>query len=56
MILDVSGKELVTLVDTTCSKGLYEVKWNAENYSSGVYFYKLTAGNISEVKKMVLVK
>jgi hypothetical protein len=56
VILDVSGKELVTLVDTTYGKGLYEVKWNAENYSSGVYFYKLTAGNISEVKKMVLVK
>jgi hypothetical protein len=34
----------------------YELNWNAGNNASGVYFYKLTAGNYNEVKRMVLIK
>ncbi|KXK06205.1 MAG: peptidase S8/S53 subtilisin kexin sedolisin [Chlorobi bacterium OLB4] len=36
--------------------GTYKVSFNANNLSSGVYFYKLTAGSFSAVKKMVLIK
>jgi hypothetical protein len=36
--------------------GSYEVMFNAENYASGVYFYRLEAGDFVDVKKMVLVK
>jgi photosystem II stability/assembly factor-like uncharacterized protein len=50
------GKEIITLVNNEMKPGSYETRWNAENYSSGVYFYKLTAGNYSQTRKMVLIK
>jgi len=34
----------------------YEVNFNAENLTSGIYFYKLTAGNFTVKKKMILLK
>ncbi|HMQ80066.1 MAG TPA: PQQ-dependent sugar dehydrogenase [Ignavibacteria bacterium] len=55
-IFDVLGRELVRPVSENKSAGTYEVKWNAENYPSGVYFYRLTAGEFSEERKMVLKK
>jgi hypothetical protein len=55
-IYDLLGKEIETLVDENQSPGTYEVIWNAEKYSSGVYFYKLISGNYSEVKRMMLIK
>jgi hypothetical protein len=60
-IFDILGSEVETLVNEQLKPGTYEVDWpapagNASNYPSGVYFYKLVAGNFSETKKMVLVK
>lgn len=55
-IYDISGKEITTLVDNNFNSGVYEADWDASKYSSGVYFYRMTAGNYSEVKKMMLVK
>ncbi|MBD3233511.1 MAG: T9SS type A sorting domain-containing protein, partial [candidate division Zixibacteria bacterium] len=45
-----------TLVDGQQEAGYHSVTWDASNYSSGVYFYKLTAGDKQFVKKMMLVK
>lgn len=56
VIYDALGKEITTLVNRQLNPGSYEVNWNAADYPSGVYFYKLTAGDFSEVKKMVLLK
>jgi hypothetical protein len=36
--------------------GAYKVKWDASNYPSGIYYYKLSAGEYSATKKMVLIK
>jgi hypothetical protein len=36
--------------------GLKSIDWNATGYSSGVYFYRLTAGDFTDTKKMVLLK
>jgi len=36
--------------------GFYETKFNADNFSSGIYFYKLVTDRFSDVKKMVVVK
>jgi len=36
--------------------GRYDVTWDAKNYASGTYIYKLEAGDFSDVKKMILVK
>ncbi|MFI5144876.1 MAG: aryl-sulfate sulfotransferase, partial [Ignavibacteria bacterium] len=55
-IYDLLGRSVATLVNENLQPGYHEVEWNASNFSSGTYFYKLTAGDFTDVKKMVLVK
>ncbi|MFZ5948283.1 MAG: T9SS type A sorting domain-containing protein [Stygiobacter sp.] len=55
-VYDVLGKEVATLVNKRQSAGNYEVKFDASNLSSGIYFYKLQAGNFIQTKKMILTK
>ena len=55
-IYDVLGNEISTLVNENKSIGSYEVSFNASDLTSGVYFYKLTAGKLTQIKKMMLVK
>lgn len=55
-VYDVLGKEVSTLVNEEKPAGVYEVEFNAEKLSSGIYFYKLNAGSFSETKKMILIK
>ncbi len=55
-VYDVLGKEVANLVDENKNAGTYEVIFNAENLSSGTYIYKLTSGNFTETKKLLLLK
>ena len=55
-VYDVLGKEVEVLVNENKSAGQHEIFFNAKNLASGIYFYGLTAGNIHEMKKMVVVK
>ncbi|MBK9228934.1 MAG: T9SS type A sorting domain-containing protein [Ignavibacteria bacterium] len=55
-VFDNSGKEVMTLANGFKTAGYYSVDMNASALSSGVYFYHLTAGDFSAVKKMLLVK
>ena len=55
-VFDITGKEVATLVNEHLQPGTYEVTFDGSNLTSGVYFYKLTAGNYSETKKLVLLK
>ncbi|RKY94959.1 MAG: hypothetical protein DRQ01_01065 [Ignavibacteriae bacterium] len=65
-VYDVLGNEVATLVNEEKSAGSYEVEFSAiggsasggdaYNLSSGIYFYKLQAGNFVETKKMILLK
>jgi len=55
-VYDALGKEVATLVNERLSAGSYEVDWNANNYGSGVYFYKLEAGDYAETRKMLFLK
>ena len=55
-IYDILGKELATLVNEELKAGVYSVDWNATNYPSGVYYYKLSSGDYAVAKKMVLLK
>ena len=55
-IYDVLGKEVATLVNQVQTAGTYKVDFDASKLSSGVYFYKLEAGQFTEVKKMTLLK
>ncbi len=60
-IYDINGREIKTLVNEKMNAGKYKVDWNSVDnagakVSSGVYFYKINAGNFTETKKMILVK
>ncbi|MBK6537030.1 MAG: T9SS type A sorting domain-containing protein [Ignavibacteria bacterium] len=55
-IYDVLGRELVTLVNEIKEPGYYKIKFNAGNLSSGVYFYRMEAGDFVTVKKFVVMK
>jgi hypothetical protein len=55
-IYDVLGNEVATLVNEIKPKGAYTLNFDASSLPSGVYFYRLTAGNFIETKKMLLLK
>ena len=55
-IYDLLGNEIETLVNDDKGAGNYEVKWNAVDLPSGVYFYQLRTGSFIETKKMLLLK
>ena len=55
-IYDILGREVATLVDEYKPEGSYEVNFKAANLSSGVYLYKLQAGDFISTKKMILLK
>ena len=55
-VYDVLGDEIETLVNEEKQAGTYELTWYAENLPSGVYFYRLQAGDFIQTKKMVLMK
>jgi aminopeptidase N len=56
IIYDILGREAATLVNQYLKPGSYEVEFDGMNYSSGIYFYVLTAGDFTDKKKMVLIK
>jgi len=55
-VFDLSGKQVAILVESEYKTGKYEVDFNAENLSSGVYFCKMETSGFVNVKKMLLVK
>ncbi len=55
-VYNVLGAEVATLVNGNYAAGKYNVTFDASKLSSGVYFYRLQAGNFIETKKMVLLK
>ncbi|MBK8981833.1 MAG: T9SS type A sorting domain-containing protein [Ignavibacteria bacterium] len=55
-IYDLTGKEVETIVNDFRTAGYYTINFNASNLASGIYYYKLTAGNDIAVNKMVVVK
>ena len=55
-IYDVLGREVKTLVNEVKSAGNFSVDFNASEFSSGVYFYKLESNGFSDIKRMMLIK
>jgi hypothetical protein len=55
-IYDILGNEIATLVNERKTPGTYEVEFNAEGLSSGIYFSKLSVNGNSSLRKMVLMK
>jgi hypothetical protein len=55
-LYNVLGQEVITLVDGEKPAGIYEVQFSANNMSSGMYLYRLQAGEYVAVKKLVLLE
>jgi hypothetical protein len=55
-VYDILGSEVVTLVNEQQQPGYYEVQFNAANLASGMYVYRLQAGDFVSVKKMLMIK
>jgi lysophospholipase L1-like esterase len=55
-VYDVLGREISTLVNEEKPAGIYRINFNAAGLGSGVYYYKLRAGNFIKTKKMILIR
>ena len=55
-VYDLLGKEIAMLADDVFESGKHEIKFEAADFSSGVYFYTLTSGGFIDSKKMLLIK
>lgn len=53
-IYNIAGQEIETLINTFQTAGEHQVKWMVKGLSSGIYFYRLQAGDYSETKKLIL--
>jgi hypothetical protein len=56
VVYDMLGREVQTLVNQSLNAGTFDVDFDGSNYSSGIYFYRISAGEFTDVKKMILVK
>ena len=55
-IYDMLGNEVATIVNEQLHRGYYKYQWYGSRMASGVYFYRIKAGNYTAVKKMLLMK
>lgn len=55
-VYNLLGQKIATLLEETREAGTHTVTWNASDVSSGVYFYRLTAGDFIQTRKMMLLK
>lgn len=55
-VFDILGKEIATIVDQDIERGEHNYEWNASEFVSGIYFYRITAEDFSDTYKMVLLK
>jgi len=55
-IYDITGREVETLVNEVKRAGYYTIQFNASRLSSGIYFYRISAGDFIQTKKMILIK
>jgi photosystem II stability/assembly factor-like uncharacterized protein len=55
-IYNILGMEIGELVNEYLEAGTYQVQWNAKRHASGTYFYRLSAGEYTETRKMILMR
>lgn len=56
IVYDVLGRKVENLMNTNITAGYYEIPFDGSRLASGVYFYRLSTGSFTQVKKMVLLK
>jgi hypothetical protein len=55
-VFNILGSQLAELINEVREAGVYEIEFNGRNFASGTYFIKLTAGDFTETRKMILIK
>ena len=55
-VYNLTGQKVQTLLNKKMTAGSHRLEFNAQNLSSGVYFYRIEAGEFQDVKKMILIK
>lgn len=55
-IYDVTGRQITQLVNGVHTPGVYNVSWNAQQYASGMYLYRIIAGDFTATKRLMLIK
>jgi hypothetical protein len=55
-VFDLKGRAVATLADGQYGAGSHSVRWDATEFASGTYFYRIDAGERSSVRKMTLLK
>jgi hypothetical protein len=55
-VYDVLGNEITTLVNEIKQSGIHEVNFDASEYSSGIYLYRITVNNFTQTRKMIVLK
>jgi len=56
VVYNVLGQVVAELVNAECEAGYHAVSWDASAMASGVYFYRIAAGDFAATKRMVLMK
>ena len=55
-IFNVMGQKVETIINKDMNAGSHKVEWNASGVASGIYYYKVQANGVQEVKRMILIK
>jgi hypothetical protein len=55
-IYNLVGQKVATLVNKKQNAGAYQIEWNASGFASGIYYYRIEAGEFQDVKKMILLR
>jgi hypothetical protein len=55
-VYDVMGREVQTLVNESLKPGTYQASFDGSTLNSGVYFYKISAGEFTDTKRMLMIK
>jgi hypothetical protein len=55
-VFDITGKLVADLINGELKAGTYEYLFNAENLSSGIYFYRIEMSDLSDIRRMILIK
>ena len=55
-VYDIRGRLIVNLVNEFKKAGQYNIRWDANELGSGIYFYKIKAGDFFDIKKSILIK
>ena len=55
-VFNTAGQEVALLIDGPVNAGYHTVQWDASDMASGIYFYRIQAGNFADMKRMVVIK